>query len=308
MGPFNPAKPVRDTGKSSLKQSWIINWSCSIFFLPLLSLLPLKGHCSLCLSSLRSQREGRMVELHRGIGRLFIPPSWGDPLQHPYIRLAGRWLSRVCRIQLRVLEPLRSFQDKKCVRVCFKSLSPGHLSYLCHITRCPIRARQKGPVSARLTTWIERWKEHGGDGWTGGEATSHPTSCSLARFSWDFNIDLSCLFSLWLAKRGRQVRLSMCVFNNGSNRERRRRAGRGTDESRGRAKKVWKSLLEMTTTPYLHLCTSWWFAFVFLSLHVLHTNTMGGQCGAQCSLNHQTAYIQTSREIDIKCMSCLETF
>lgn len=36
-----------------------------------------------------------------------------------------------------------------CVR--FKSLSPGHLSYLCHITRCPIRAQQKGPVSARLT-------------------------------------------------------------------------------------------------------------------------------------------------------------
>lgn len=35
---------------------------------------------------------------------------------------------------------------------------------------------------------------------------------------------------------GRQVSLSMCVFNNGSNRERRRRAG--GDESRGRAERV----------------------------------------------------------------------
>lgn len=39
-------------------------------------------------------------------------------------------------------------------------------------------------------------------------------------------------------ERGRQVRLSMCVFNNGSNKERRRRAGRGTDESRDTAERV----------------------------------------------------------------------
>lgn len=76
-----------------------------------------------------------------------------------------------------------------------------------------------------------------------GRVGKPPPTPRDAQFSWDFNIDLSCLFSLWLGggkdgERGRQVRLSMCVFNNRSNREKRRRAGRGTDESRGRADRV----------------------------------------------------------------------
>lgn len=137
-----------------------------------------------------------------------------------------------------------------------------------------------------------------------GRVGKPPPTPRAAQFSWDFNIDLSCLFSLWLGggggkvgERGRQVRLSMCVFNNRSNREKRRRAGRGTDESRGRADRVWKSLLEMTATLYLHLCTSWWSASTSPSLCVLHTNTTeattGGHCAEQCTLTCQTVYIPT---------------
>lgn len=120
-----------------------------------------------------------------------------------------------------MLEPLRSFQDEihllsllLCVCVCarFKSLSPGQLSYLCHITSCPIRALQKGPVSAHLTMWRRDGRMEG--------ATSHPHKHLFG--------------SLWLAEseRGRQVRLSMCVFNNGSNNDRQ------TDTSR--EKDTWK--------------------------------------------------------------------
>ena len=148
-----------------------------------------------------------------------------------------------------------------CESVHFKSLSPGRLGYLCHITRCPIRAQQKGPESARLMTWkrereTDRWKECRGGGWTGvcvgggGGVASYPEW-----FSWDFYIDLSCLLSLWLTEGegGRQVRLSACVFNNGSSVERGRRARRGTDE-RVEAERFERASKE-TTTLRLHLST-----------------------------------------------------
>lgn len=143
------------------------------------------------------------------------------------------------------------------------------------------------------------WKEHSGrwmDGW-GSHLPPHELR-SLVGIS-----TLICLVSSLSGlggedgERGRQVRLSMCVFNNRSNREKRRRAGRGTDESRGRADRVWKSLLEMTATLYLHLCTSWWSASTSPSLCVLHTNTTeattGGHCAEQCTLTCQTVYIPT---------------
>lgn len=145
-----------------------------------------------------------------------------------------------------------------------------------------------------------------------GRVGKPPPTPRAAPFSWDFNIDLSCLLTLWLGgwgggggERGRQVRLSMCVFNNRSNREKRRRAGRGTDESAGRADRVWKGLLEMTATLYLHLCTSWWSASTSPSLCVLHTHTTetttGGHCAEQCRLNCQTVSNPTFRSTERKC-------
>lgn len=189
-----------------------------------------------------------MVALHRGKGPLFMSPAEKTPLQHLYIGPARRWLSRACWIQQHVLEPLRSFQDKihllslllnVCLRVCFKLLSPGHLGYLCHITRRPIRARQKGPVSARFNDVKERW--------TDGRLGKPPPTlrAALCRDLVETSALIRLVFSL-LGEGGGQVRLSMCVFNTGSNRERRRRTGRGTDESSSMAET--KNLSEMTTS------------------------------------------------------------
>lgn len=182
-GSFQPAKPVRDTGKSSLTPSWIINWSCSIFF----SLPPpsLKGPHSLCLSSLWSQRNGRMVALHRGMGPLFILPAEETPRNisisvWPTIgsqELAG--FTSMCQNHWGAFKTKSIFWVFCRVCVCFKLLSPGQPSYLCHITSCPITALQKGPVSAGLTTWRSDGRMEG--------ATSHPHR--------------HCFGCLWLAER-----------------------------------------------------------------------------------------------------------
>lgn len=171
---FNLAKLVRVTGKSSFIQSWIINWSCSIFpSLPLGSpfLLP------------ALTEEVRMVTLHRGTVPLFVQPAEESPLHtlhthassfYPFSRLSSSQepagFSRDCQKHWGAFKTKSTFWAFCCVCVCecFKSLSPGHLSYLRHITRCLIRALQKGPVSARLTSrrkerrgLIGRWM----DGW-----------------------------------------------------------------------------------------------------------------------------------------------
>lgn len=201
-GSFQPPKPVRDTGKSSLTPSWIINWSCSIFFShppPFLKRAPFPSAFLPC--SLKGREgwwhftEGGALSSSRQLRR---PPATSLYLSGRPLALKSLPDSAAC---VRTTEELSrqnpsSKSSAECVCVCFKLLSPGKPSYLCHIISCPIRALQKGPVSARLTTW-------GRDGRMEG-ATSHPTGISFAPSGLHRASETG--------KGGRQVRLSMCVF------------------------------------------------------------------------------------------------
>lgn len=128
-----------------------------------------------------------MLQLHRGIDPLFIPPAEEAPPQHLYIRLADSpgpaGFSSECSNHRGAFKEkkkkkihLLSLLPSVCARVFFKLLSPGHFSCLCHIRRRPIRAAEGSRVC-----WfndVEKKKADArsivGDGWTSGEATSYP--------------------------------------------------------------------------------------------------------------------------------------
>lgn len=69
-------------------------------------------------------------------------------------------------------------------------------------------------MSAGLTTWKRKrrmrealWEMDG----QVGKPPPIPMSCALAQFSWDFNIDLSCILPHWL---GKKESVCMCVLGS----------------------------------------------------------------------------------------------
>lgn len=235
--------------------------------------------------SLFLQREGGMLELHRGIDRLFIPPAEEAPRN---ISISV-WLTlqslQDSAASVRITEELSRQKStfwafcQVCAHVCFSSCSPQATSVVRVTSKDALLERQKGPVSAGLTTrkrkrrMREAWWEMEGQV---GKPPPIPMSCALAQFSWDFNIDLPCILPHRLGKKESVcgvclcacVRvgecLSMWALNNGSNWNRRRWAGNRSDESRSRALRLWDHFTdESNALP--HLSTSLWFASTLLS-------------------------------------------
>lgn len=206
-----------------------------------------------------------MLQLHRGLDPLFIPPAEAAPRNisiSVWLTLLGLQDSAA---NVQITEELSRKKKSTfwafcqvCVHVCVSSCSPQATSVVCVTSEDALLERQKGPVSAGLTTWKRKrrtwealWETDG----QVGKPPPIPMSCALAQFSWDFNIDLSWILPHWLGKKESVcvcVRecLSVWVLNNRSKRNRRRRAGNRPGKSRGQASKLWEAILQMRTMLY----------------------------------------------------------
>lgn len=137
-----------------------------------------------------------------------------------------------------MLEPLKSFQDKihplsplLCVCVCVRPVScpsPQANSVICVTSQGALLERgRRVPCLLVLTTC--GWTERRGDGSTDGRRL--PNEPLSGRLLVEISTLICLVYALALSlpapgERGRQVRLSVCVFNNRSNRGEKRGGGR----------------------------------------------------------------------------------